>query len=137
MQGGQWREAREARAKVDPQSPPCVKCAAARDCLISGSVACLSVPSHGLQAQYAGQAVPPDCPSCDPEGQPMMGALPLQAKGAYTKVGTWAPTETDAEVIEMMADKDEEWEASLAGKDEWINRPAQPPGLLRSGAHSA
>jgi hypothetical protein len=63
--------------------------------------------------------------------------LTLQAEGAYTKAGTWAPTETDAEVIEMMADKDEEWEASLAGKDEWINRPAQPPGLLRSGAQSS
>lgn len=34
----------------------------------------------------------------------------------------------------MIVDKDAEWEASLAGKDAWINRPAQPPGLLRSGA---
>lgn len=58
----------------------------------------------------------------------------LQAEGAYTKMGTWAPTETDAEVIEMMADKDEEWDRSLKGKSEWINRPAQPPGLLRTGA---
>ena len=57
----------------------------------------------------------------------------MQAEGAYTKMGTWAPTETDAEVIEMMADKDEEWEESLKGKGEWINRPAQPPGLLRTG----
>ena len=57
----------------------------------------------------------------------------MQAEGAYTKMGTWAPTETDAEVIEMMADKDEEWERSLEGKSEWINRPAQPPGLLRTG----
>ena len=57
----------------------------------------------------------------------------MQAEGAYTKLGTWAPTETDAEVIEMMADKDEEWDKSLEGKSEWINRPAQPPGLLRTG----
>ena len=57
----------------------------------------------------------------------------MQAEGAYTKLGTWAPTETDAEVIEMMADKDEEWEESLKGKGEWLNRPAQPPGLLRTG----
>ena len=48
-------------------------------------------------------------------------------------MGTWAPTEADAELIELMADKDEEWEASLKGKSEWLNRPAQPPGLLRSG----
>lgn len=61
----------------------------------------------------------------------------MQAEGAYTKMGTWAPTETDAEVIEMMADKDEEWEESLKGKGEWINRPAQPPGLLRTGTVKA
>ena len=60
-------------------------------------------------------------------------ASSTQAEGAYTKMGTWAPTQTDAEVIEMMADKDEEWEKSLKGKSEWINRPAQPPGLLRTG----
>ncbi|CAL5218470.1 g154 [Coccomyxa viridis] len=59
------------------------------------------------------------------------------AEGAYTKLGTWAPTETDAEVIEMMADKDEEWEESLKGKGEWLNRPAQPPGLLRTGIMEA
>ena len=57
----------------------------------------------------------------------------MQAEGAFTKLGTWAPTETDAEVIEMMADKDEEWEESLKGKSQWLNRPAQPPGLLRTG----
>ena len=51
-------------------------------------------------------------------------------------MGTWAPTEADAELIELMADKDEEWEASLKGKGEWLNRPAQPPGLLRSGPAS-
>ena len=60
----------------------------------------------------------------------------MQAEGAYTKLGTWAPTETDAEVIEMMADKDEEWEESLKGKGEWLNRPAQPPGLLRTGGRT-
>ena len=60
----------------------------------------------------------------------------LQAEGAYTKMGTWAPTDADAELIELMADKDEEWEASLKGKGEWLNRPAQPPGLLRSGTAS-
>ena len=34
----------------------------------------------------------------------------------------------------MIADKDAEWEASLESKSAWLNRPAQPPGLLRSGA---
>ena len=62
-----------------------------------------------------------------------MACAAVQAEGAYTKMGTWAPTEADAELIELMADKDEEWEASLKGKGEWLNRPAQPPGLLRSG----
>ena len=49
-------------------------------------------------------------------------------------MGTWAPTQEEAEVVEMIADKDEEWEERLKGKSEWINKPAQPPGLLRSGA---
>ena len=65
-----------------------------------------------------------------------MACSALQAESAYTKLGTWAPTEADAELIELMADKDQEWEASLKGKSEWLNRPAQPPGLLRSGAAS-
>ena len=63
--------------------------------------------------------------------------MPGQAEGARTRAGTWAPTAEEADLIEMIADKDAEWEASLAGKDAWINRPAQPPGLLRSGAASA
>lgn len=33
----------------------------------------------------------------------------------------------------MLADDDEKWEESLKGKEQWINKPAQPPGLLRSG----
>lgn len=51
-------------------------------------------------------------------------------------MGTWAPTQEEAEVVEMIADKDEEWEERLKGKSAWINKPAQPPGLLRSGALS-
>lgn len=58
----------------------------------------------------------------------------MQAEGARTKAGTWAPNEEEAQLIEMIADKDEEWEESLKGKDAWINKPAQPPGLLRTGA---
>ena len=34
-------------------------------------------------------------------------------------------------MIEMMADRDEAWEESLVDKEEWLNRPVQPPGLLR------
>lgn len=58
----------------------------------------------------------------------------VQAEGAHTAMGTWAPTQEEAEVVEMIADKDEEWEERLKGKSAWINKPAQPPGLLRSGA---
>lgn len=58
----------------------------------------------------------------------------LKAEGAYTKAGTWAPNQEEADMIEMMADRDEAWEESLVDKEEWLNRPVQPPGLLRSGA---
>lgn len=57
----------------------------------------------------------------------------VQATGVHTKAGTWALNEAEAEMIEMVADMDIKWEKSLEGKDEWINKPAQPPGLLRSG----
>ena len=50
-----------------------------------------------------------------------------------TKAGTWAPTQEEADRIEAIVDRDERWEQSLAGKEEFINRPLQPPGLLRSG----
>ncbi|KAK9809169.1 hypothetical protein WJX72_010598 [[Myrmecia] bisecta] len=55
------------------------------------------------------------------------------AKGAYTKVGTWAASEDEARMIELVADADEEWEESLKGKEQWIKKPLQPPGLMRSG----
>lgn len=61
----------------------------------------------------------------------------VQAKGAYTQAGTWAPNKEEAELIEAIVDRDERWEASLEGKEEWINRPFQPPGLLRSGGAPA
>ncbi len=51
-------------------------------------------------------------------------------------MGTWAPNQEEAELIEMIADKDEQWEELLKGKSAWLNRPAQPPGLLRSGERS-
>lgn len=57
----------------------------------------------------------------------------MQAEGAHTKMGTWAPNQEEAELTEMIVNKDEQWEELLKGKSAWLNRPAQPPGLLRSG----
>lgn len=37
-------------------------------------------------------------------------------------------------MIEALADADAKWDASLVGKDEWLNKPLQPPGLFNSGA---
>ena len=56
-----------------------------------------------------------------------------QAKGAYTKAGTWAPNQEEANMIEAIVDRDERWEESLVGKEQYIDRPIQPPGLLGSG----
>jgi len=55
------------------------------------------------------------------------------APGARTAMGTWAPTPDDAALIEAIVDADEAWAESLRGKDEWVMKPSQPPGLLRSG----
>jgi acetyl-CoA carboxylase carboxyl transferase subunit alpha len=56
-----------------------------------------------------------------------------EGSGARTAAGTWAPTEAEARYIEAAADADEQWEALVQGKEEWTNRPVQPPGLARSG----
>lgn len=56
-----------------------------------------------------------------------------KATGAYTKSGTWAASEEEASMIEALADADEKWEEALAGKQEWLNKPMQPPGLFNSG----
>ena len=55
------------------------------------------------------------------------------APGARAGAGTWAPTADDAALIEAIADSDEQWAETLRGKDEWVLKPDQPPGLLRSG----
>ena len=61
----------------------------------------------------------------------------MQAKeegtGVYTKAGTWCFNEEERDQVERAADADEKWAASLEGKEEWIQKPSQPPGLLRSG----
>ena len=59
------------------------------------------------------------------------------APGARTKAGTWAPTEDEAALVEALADADEAWAERLRGKDEWVHKPSQPPGLLRSGVMEA
>ena len=53
--------------------------------------------------------------------------------GSRTKMGTWAMDEREAELCELIADQDAKWDESMAGKEQWINIPAQPPGLFRSG----
>ena len=53
-----------------------------------------------------------------------------------TESGTWAVSQAEADIIESIVDSDEKWESSLKGKDQWLLKPAQPPGLLRSGKHS-
>ena len=35
--------------------------------------------------------------------------------------------------MELLADADEKWDALVATKQEWINKPVQPPGLGRTG----
>lgn len=52
-------------------------------------------------------------------------------------MGTWAVDEREAELCELIADQDERWDEALKGKEQWINKPAQPPGLLRSGTFPA
>jgi hypothetical protein len=57
----------------------------------------------------------------------------LQATGVTTKAGAWALTDAEASYIEGLADADDRWDALMKGKEEWVNRPLQPPGLGRSG----
>jgi hypothetical protein len=67
-----------------------------------------------------------------PHADPLVTSS-LQATGAYTASGTWAASEAEAKYIEQMVDGDERWEALLAERQEWTNKPLQPPGLARSG----
>lgn len=55
------------------------------------------------------------------------------AAGVRTAAGTWAANDAEAAFIESSVDADEAWERLLASKQEWVNRPVQPPGLRRSG----
>jgi acetyl-CoA carboxylase carboxyl transferase subunit alpha len=55
------------------------------------------------------------------------------APGAYTAAGTWAPTADDAKFIEMMADMNEKWEATLETKREWTMKPTAPAGSTKVG----
>jgi acetyl-CoA carboxylase carboxyl transferase subunit alpha len=59
--------------------------------------------------------------------------IALEGKGVRTESGTWAVSQAEADIIESIVDSDEKWEESLQGKDQWLLKPVQPPGLLRSG----
>lgn len=55
------------------------------------------------------------------------------AEGVYTTAGAWAANEGEARFVEQMADADDKWDALMAGREGWTNKPVQPPGLGRSG----
>ncbi len=63
----------------------------------------------------------------------MLSQALAEGSGAHTKMGTWAVDEREAELCELIADQDERWDEAIVGKEQWINKPAQPPGLLRTG----
>lgn len=66
----------------------------------------------------------------------MLSQALAEGSGAHTKMGTWAVDEQEAELCELIADQDERWDEAIVGKEQWINKPAQPPGLLRTGQSS-
>ena len=57
--------------------------------------------------------------------------------GASTAAGTVCVTPEEAELVSLLADADEKWDALVADKGEWMNRPSQPPGLGRKGILAA
>ena len=56
-----------------------------------------------------------------------------QAAGVRTKAGAWAVSDAEAKLIEHLVDGDEKWDKLMAGRQDWVNRPIQPPGLGRTG----
>eukprot|EP00775_Hariotina_reticulata_P012784 gene12784-12912_t len=55
------------------------------------------------------------------------------ASGVTTPAGTWAYNEAEARYIEASVNADEAWDKALDGKQDWTNKPVQPPGLGRTG----
>eukprot|EP00877_Chromochloris_zofingiensis_P012081 jgi/Chrzof1/7126/Cz02g12030.t1_CAC2[v5.2] len=55
------------------------------------------------------------------------------SSGTHTAAGTWSLNDAEARYIETAVDADEAWERAMAGKEEWTNKPVQPPGLSRTG----
>lgn len=53
------------------------------------------------------------------------------SSGTHTAAGTWSLNDAEARYIETAVDADEAWERAMAGKEEWTNKPVQPPGLSR------
>eukprot|EP00798_Chlamydomonas_sp_ICE-L_P011672 gene11672-34393_t len=56
-----------------------------------------------------------------------------KAEGVLTEAGTWAFNEAEAAYLKSVADADEKWDALMVGREEWTNKPLQPPGLGRTG----
>ncbi|KAG1676463.1 hypothetical protein FOA52_002283 [Chlamydomonas sp. UWO 241] len=55
------------------------------------------------------------------------------SEGVRTEAGAWAADAGEAAYIEGLVDADEKWDKLMEGRQEWVNRPVQPPGLGRSG----
>jgi len=70
----------------------------------------------------------------DLEGAAAERAEQYAAGGAATKAGTLCATPEEAELVELLADADEKWDALMETKGEWVMKPAQPAGLGTSGA---
>jgi hypothetical protein len=52
---------------------------------------------------------------------------------SHPQSGAWAADAGEAAYIEGLVDADEKWDTLMEGRQEWVNRPVQPPGLGRSG----
>lgn len=56
-----------------------------------------------------------------------------ESPGVLTAAGTWAANEAEARYIESSVEADERWERLMKGREAWVNKPLQPPGLGRTG----
>ena len=146
--GGQWQQARAEREQVRARGPKiCKSCVVCLQPTVSDVYTWLAgvqiwhgasdkackprpgvLPNHVLGWHCTATVIGPAVPDITCRSRR------AQAAGVRTKVGTWALSEAEAAMIELSADRDEKWEASLVGKEQWLHKPLQPPGLLRSGA---
>lgn len=56
----------------------------------------------------------------------LTSVLNVQAEGVRTEAGTWCVNEEERDYIQQTVDKDEEWNALMKSKSEWL----QPPKFL-------